>query len=602
MSVAETPAPSPLQTAAPTGQLRPWLLPAWIIIAAFWIYSVVLQAMGLPIAYTFFGMVIGGLAFPLLFVGWWFSNRRITWRDRFLVFGTMLAIAIVTGLLIDRSVGAFGIMFAGLPIVLTGWAVWLTVAKNASRRTQFAGLLILFCLGWGSLLLVRMDGITGNQRATLHWRWTPTAESVYMAEQNARKQVGLPVEVEPVTLGEGDWNQFRGPKRDGELHGVRIATDWSTQPPKLLWKQRVGPGWSSFAVIGDRVYTQEQRGELETIVCLEAATGKQIWAHSDKARFWDGQAGAGPRATPTFADSRVYTLGGTGILNCRDAASGMLIWTHDTAKDAGAVAQMWGISNSPLVIDGLVIVWAGGPGDKGLLAYRCDDGTLAWSAAAGVVSYTSPQLAEIDGQRQVLYFSEQGLVALDPATGKQLWEFPAVNASIWRAISPCQIGPARILIGSEDLGLVEIDVTRSADKWTATEHLSSKAMRPAYNDFVVLDGAVYALDGGFGCCADLETGKRRWKGGRYGHGQILLIADQKLLLVLTETGEIALVRATPEKHEELARIPGITGKTWNHPVIAHGRLFIRNDEEMACFELKLEEAAVAMRGELLGNH
>ncbi len=595
MSVAQSPASESVEASVEPAQLRPWLLPAWLIIAAYWIYSVALQVMALPIAYTFFSLAIGGLALPLLFIGWWFSSRRIRWRDRFLIFGAMLAIAVVTGILIDRSVGAFGIMFAGMPIVLTAWVVWLTVARNASRRTQIAGLLTVFCLGWGCLLLVRMDGITGKQRATLHWRWTPTAESVYLAERKANETLTPALASTPILLGEGDWNQFRGPKRDGELHGVRIATDWSTQPPKLLWKQRVGPGWSSFVVVGDRLYTQEQRGELESLVCLEAATGKQIWVHSDKARFWDGQAGAGPRATPTFADSRIYTLGGTGILNCRDAASGMLHWTHDTAKDAGAIAQMWGISNSPLVIDGLVIVWAGGPGDKGLLAYRCDDGQLAWSAAAGMVSYTSPQLAEIDGQRQVLYFSEQGLVALDPATGKQLWEYPAVNANIWRAVTPCQIGPARILLGSEDLGLVEIDVARSGDKWTATERLASKAMRPAYNDFVVLDGAVYSLDGGLGCCADLETGKRRWKGGRYGHGQILLIADQKLLLVLTETGDIALVRAQPDKHEELVRIPGITGKTWNHPVIAHGKLFIRNDEEMACFELKLENDAVAMR-------
>ncbi|MBL9125488.1 MAG: PQQ-like beta-propeller repeat protein [Planctomycetaceae bacterium] len=583
---ADSPAPASIR-------FEPWLLPGWIVVGAYWIYSAVLQVLGLPIAYTFFGMVIGGLALPALFTGWWFTNRRVTWFDRGLAFGLMVLVGAVTGLLIDRSVGAFGLMFAGVPIVLTLWLVWLTVAAKASRRTKLAGLAAVFCLGWGALLPLRMDGITGNQRASLHWRWTPTAESLYLAEQQKRIELSPALPSTPIAFAAGDWNQFRGPGRDGELRGVKIATDWAAEPPQLLWKQRIGPGWSSFAVIGDRVYTQEQRGELESVLCLDAATGKTIWVHSDQARFWDGQAGAGPRATPTFADSRLYTLGATGILNCRDAASGMLIWTHDTAKDSGAAAQMWGISNSPLVVDGLVIVWAGGPGDKGLLAYRTDDGTLAWSAAAGTVSYTSPQLAEIDGVRQVLFFSEQGLVALDPATGKQLWEFPALNAGIWRAITPRQVGPQRILLGSEDLGLVAIDIAHAGDTWKASEHLASRAMRPAYNDFVVLDGHVYGLDGGFACCADLESLKRKWKGGRYGHGQILLIADQQLLLILTETGEIALVRATPDKHEELVRIPGITGKTWNHPVIAHGRLFIRNDEEMACFALKLEPEAVA---------
>lgn len=597
MSASENATSPPIIPAATAGNaIRPLLWPAFVIVAAFWIYTLALNAMDLPIAHKFFAMAIGAAALPLLFTTWWFASRRVRLADRLMIFGAMVGLGIVAGLLIDPSIGTFGLLLVGLPTVLTAWVVWLAITAGASRKVQLTGLLAVFCLCWGVLLLGRMNGINGNQMAQLHWRWTPTAESIYLQHRRETDRLSPALPMTTLTLADGDWSQFRGPHRDGELHGVRIATDWTAQPPKLLWKQRIGPGWSSLAVVGDRLFTQEQRGELETVVCLDAATGNQVWAHSDKARFWDGQAGAGPRATPTFAESRIYTLGGTGILNCRDAASGMLVWTHDTVADAGAAAQMWGISNSPLVVDGLVIAWAGGPGDKGLLAYRCDDGELAWTAPAGTVSYSSPQLATIDGQQQVLFFSEQGLVALDPASGKSLWEFPAVNANIWRAITPRQIGPARVLIGSEDLGLVQIDVQRAGETWTAAEHLASKAMRPAYNDLVVLDGCVYSLDGGFGCCADLETGKRRWKGGRYGHGQVLLLADQKLLLVLTETGDIALVRATPERHEELARIPGITGKTWNHPVIAHGRLFIRNDEEIACFELSLEPEAVAMIG------
>src|SRR5262249_29600164 len=183
-------------------------------------------------------------------------------------------------------------------------------------------------------------------------------------------------------------------------HGITIATDWDTIPPRLLWRQRVGPAWSSVIVVDGRLYTQEQRGEQEAVVCYEAQTGRELWAHGDAARFWESVSGAGPRATPTFADGRIYALGGTGILNCLDAATGERHWSHDIAADAGTRPPQWGFSGSPLVTDGLVIVFAGGDGDKNLLAYRADTGKPAWAAPARGTSYSSPQLVTLAGQRQ----------------------------------------------------------------------------------------------------------------------------------------------------------------------------------------------------------
>jgi outer membrane protein assembly factor BamB len=595
MGSIELASPESATVAPQARSFRPWLLPAVALIVGYWGLQLTLNLVELPISTKFFSMALAAAVLPLLFTIWWFSNRRVAWRDRWMLFAAMVGLGVVAGLLVDTSIGIPGLFLVGLAIVLTGWTLWLVCAARASSNVQRYGLLLVLAVCWGVFLLARINGITGDQMATLHWRWTPTAESVYVAERRSEKQLSPAIAPSPVTVSHGDWSEFRGPKRDGVLHGVEIASDWTANPPKLLWKQRVGPAWSSFAVIGDRLYTQEQRGEQEAVVCLDAATGKQIWMHADKARFWDGQAGAGPRATPTFADGRIYTLGGTGILNCCDAASGKLIWTHDTVQEAGATVQMWGISNSPLVVDGLVIVWAGGPDNKGLLAYRCDDGQLAWTAAAGINSYSSPQLVEIDGTKQLVFLSELGLLSVEPATGALLWNFQAENPQIWRVNQPQQIGASRLLIGCEDLGLVTIDVARNGDKWTATEHSSTNAMRPGYNDIVVSDVCVFGLMGGVGCCVDLASGKRLWKGGRHGHGQVLLLADQKILLVLGETGDVALVRARPERHEELARIPGITGKTWNHPVIAHGKLFIRNDELMACFELRMEPEEIVLR-------
>jgi outer membrane protein assembly factor BamB len=338
-------------------------------------------------------------------------------------------------------------------------------------------------------------------------------------------------------------------------------------------------------VVGDRLFTQEQRGEAEAVVCLDVATGREVWAHQDAVRFWEGVSGAGPRATPTFADGRLYTLGGTGVLNCLDAATGERQWSRDVVAEAGAKVPMWGLANSPLVVDGLVVVFAGGENDKGLLAYRAATGDPVWTAAAGQ-GYSSPQLASLAGESQILFLSDHGLTALEPATGKVRWEHVASVPGVWRAIQPHAVGSAQVLFGSEDLGTVLLDVTRAEGSWAATQRWSSRGMKPAYNDLVVHGGFVYGFDGPMFCCVDVATGQRRWKQGRYGHGQMLLLADQPLLLVLSESGEAVLVAANPEKHEELGRFQAVDGKTWNHPVIAHGRLYVRNAQEMACYELR----------------
>src|SRR5205823_2203686 len=204
------------------------------------------------------------------------------------------------------------------------------------------GLLGLLTLSWGYFALLRVDGVNADLQSTTRWRWNPTPEEVFLAEQardtKPAAPPGRPSSQNPLTLSAGDWPAFRGPDRDGVIAGVTLATDWNTAPPKLLWRHRVGPAWSSVIVIGDRLFTQEQRGEQETVVCYETATGKEIWIHEDACRFWESVSGAGPRATPTFADGRIFTLGATGILNCLDAVTGQRHWSRDITMDAAAKA------------------------------------------------------------------------------------------------------------------------------------------------------------------------------------------------------------------------------------------------------------------------
>jgi outer membrane protein assembly factor BamB len=365
---------------------------------------------------------------------------------------------------------------------------------------------------------------------------------------------------------------------------VRIGTDWAKTPPKLLWKERVGPAWSSTIVVGDRVFTQEQRGAAEAVVCREAASGREVWAHADAVRFTEAMSGVGPRATPTFAERRLYTLGATGMLNCLDAASGTKIWSRDLIADTGAKVPVWGFSSSPLVTDGKVIIFAGGPGENGLIAYDAANGTPSWKVAAGTNSYSSAELADVAGERVVLFWGETTIVAVDPKTGAKRGTYTV--GGNWGTLQPQVLGSGgdEIVLVS-DAASTAIRVKRDGDHWTTESLWSSSLFRPQFNDFVIKDGFAYGLSGGNACCIDLATGKQKWRKGRYGYGQLALLADQGVLVIACESGEVALVAAKPEKHEELGRFEAVDGKTWGHPTIAHGRLYVRSAEEMACFEL-----------------
>jgi outer membrane protein assembly factor BamB len=378
-----------------------------------------------------------------------------------------------------------------------------------------------------------------------------------------------------------DWPGFRGPRRDGVVHGVRIDTNWSATPPAELWRRPIGPGWSSFAVDGTRLYTQEQLGDSEIVACYDLRTGEPIWRHRDAARFWESNAGPGPRATPTLSHGRVYTFGATGLLNALDAATGTRVWSRNVSSDAATEIPGWGFASSPLVVNDQVIVAAAGR----LAAYDAGTGQPRWFGPAGGSGYSSPQLATLDGVPQIVLLNSKGAIGVLPADGTIVWEHE------WRGdgiVQPALV-QGDVLIGSGSgmaaVGVRRLAVDRSENGWTITERWTSNGLKPYFNDFVLHRGHAFGFDGRLLACIDLETGTRRWKGGRYGHGQIVLLAEQDLLLVLSEEGELALVRASPERFEELARVPALEGKTWNHPVLAGGVLLVRNGHEMAAFRL-----------------
>jgi outer membrane protein assembly factor BamB len=582
------PAPVERQIDRPSARVRVW--PAVVLVGLFWLSFVVLRWTESPMFSRFVASLAAcGLLVLLFTFCWWFS--RISVLDRLLGFSVAIMGGAIATFLSPTRVGMIAWFLMTLPVVITAWTAWMLVARTLSPRGWRVGLVVTLLLGWAAFLLIRMEGLSGDGETVIRWRWSPTAEELYLAERE--QEDGGPATAGALGsaaqdwhLQPGDWPGFRGPRRDGVVRGEVIATDWTRSAPRLVWRRRVGPAWSSLAVVGDRLFTQEQRGESEAVVCLDARTGREVWSHEDAARFWDGQAGAGPRATPTFAAGRLFALGATGILNCLDAATGKRKWSRNIAADSGAKAPLWGFSGSPLVVSGVVIVFAGGQGDKGLLAYRADTGEPSWAVAAGKASYSSPHLASVQGEEQILWLDERGLVALAPASGAVLWEYTAAGRGMPRSLQPNVVGKGQILIGSEaDFGTALIDVARDGKTWSATERWASLQMKPSFNDFVVQDGFIYGFDKNIFCCVDLKTGERRWKKGRYGHGQVLLLAQRRLLLVVSERGEAILVRADPKHHKELGRFQAINGKTWNHPAVARNRLYVRNGEEMACYEL-----------------
>jgi outer membrane protein assembly factor BamB len=566
---------------------------------------------------TPFGVLAGpvlGLAIAI----WWVFFSRAPWSERLgaLALMAVAMIAVSRFLHVSIKTGMMGYMFPvfAIPVMAVALVAWAVAARRLSDRPRRLALIAVIALAAGGWTLVRTDGFSGYIDHDFAWRWAKTPEERLLAQANDeppappatrppaaaadrpapvpeaaappfakaagdRPAVPVPVPL-PVKLSTpGDWPGFRGPGRDGIVRGVTIDTDWTTSPPVELWRRPIGPGWGSFAVRGDLLYTQEQRGEDETVSAYAMTTGQPVWRHHDAARFWESNGGPGPRATPTVSNGRVYTLGATGILNALDATSGAVVWSHNAAKDTGANTPDWGFSGSPLAVDDMIIVATGGV----LAAYDASSGARRWIGPAADDGYTSPQLMTIDGVSQVVHMSGTGLTSVTPADGKVLWQHAWKGYPI---VQPSQTPDDGILIvANESSGTRRVAVARASGAWTVAERWTSNGLKPWFNDFVVHKGYAFGFDGTILSCIDLADGTRKWKGGRYGGGQLVLLPDADVLLVLSEEGELALVSATPDAFKELGRASALTGKTWNHPVVAGNILLVRNGAEMAAFRL-----------------
>jgi len=495
----------------------------------------------------------------------------------------------------------------GVVILLVAW---LALFSRLPRRTRVVGAAVALAVIALVPAFFRVRGVTGDLRPIVEPRFgrssalpepAPPAESLPApgvaaassgpeASPAPAPAPALPKPVEPAAGAVAPdlpaFPQFLGPSRDGTLSAPRLARDWTKHPPRRLWRQPLGQAWSGFAISRGIAVTQEQRGDEERVVAYEVRSGRPLWSHADRARYETVIAGVGPRATPTIDGASVYAMGATGILNALDLASGKRLWSRDVLQETDAVLPEWGRSCSPLLVDGRVVVIAGGSDGRRLVAYHAASGEPAWAAGEGGASYSSPRLVTLAGRRQLVVLNQASVSGHDPATGTVLWEHPFPREQPNVAM-PLLLDPNRLLVSAGyGVGSKAYRVSETGGALHATLEWESPRLKSKFANLLAHDGFVYGLDDGVLTCLDPASGERRWKSGRHGHGQLLLVAG--LLLVQSEEGELVLVDPSPDAYRELTRFAALDGKTWNPPALAGPLLLVRNDREAAAYELPVE--------------
>ncbi len=488
-------------------------------------------------------------------------------------------------------------VFTALLLLAAALGLLLAFALRRSLplRLRLGVLVALAVLCLAGFQLVRIEGVSGEMIPRFAWR-SGGRSGAQPGTSGRVLALGRPAS--------SDFPAFLGARRDNHAAEARLARDWNVRPPRLLWRAAIGVGWSAFAAAGGWAFTLEQDERGQCASARSIATGEVAWSVVLDEPFAHALGGAGPRSTPTVeledagGDGRVYAQSAWGRLVCLGARSGALLWSHDLLAEHGLsrareteLAQ-YGRSGSPLVVGELVVVPAGGEpaaNQAGLVAFDKRSGARRWVSPPRNLSYSSAASATLAGVPQILIVNEASLSAHALDDGRILWEHPwpgrtSGDANVSQAVP---LAPARVFVskGYGGGGLM-LALEPRADGGLVTRELwhDSRLLRTKFTNVVVQAGFVYGLDDGMLECVELVTGVKRWKEGRYGHGQILLAGE--LLLVCSEEGEVHLVDPDPERpNEVLGRFHALEGKCWAHLALAGDVLLLRNDTECAAWEL-----------------
>ena len=498
--------------------------------------------------------------------------------------------------------------------------VWFVFLSGAPRKARLGVAATVALIGIAAAGLFRVRGVTGDLMPIVEYRFAAPRvlpEAQFRPEDpapeprmtdvtaTASPAPAAAVETKPLptaatagseatakaapapatkTRDHQDWPQFLGPTRSGVVPDVKLDTEWAARPPKLLWRQPVGAGWAGFAVSGDIAVTQEQRGDEEQVLAYDLRTGRPLWSHRDKAVHDSPLGGIGPRGVPAIEGGQVFALGATGLLNALDLRTGRLLWSRNILKDNNGVEPEWGIAISPLVHGGRVIVAAGGKPGKALVAYDRNTGEPAWAAGNSGLAYSSPVVMTLGGREQIVVLNKDSAAGHDPQSGALLWSQPMPGEQPTVA-QPLSLSANRVLFSiGYGVGSKVFEVAQAGEAGLSSKLVwSSPRLKSKFANMILFEGSVYGLDDGVFVCLDPETGERRWKAGRFGHGQLIQVG--KHLLLQTEQGEVLIVEPNPERLIEVARFQALSGKTWNPPAFAAPILLVRNDLEAAAYEL-----------------
>jgi len=471
-------------------------------------------------------------------------------------------------------------------ILLAVWYAAMGPGEWRKRLKHFGGFVVLLLfVGVLFVSLTRYEGSAGGTSLPRFvWKWTPGVDAAIASAEPVA--AGKSVDQSGIE-GAVDSPQFLGPSRDGVWVESEASFDWEKHPPEELWRQPIGAGWSSFAVVGRRALTLEQRREDELVSCYDLLNGDLLWVHSDRARLEVSMGGLGPRSTPTVVGDKVYTFGGTGILNCLNLQSGKLIWSQDIGPRMVEHFPEWGKSTSPLSVENLIVVSGAEGSGSTLLAFDADTGKEVWVYKGNGSSYSSPNSLEVAGVKQIVSVNAKDVTGHDPSTGEELWRFdwPGKFPKVGQ---PLLIDQDQVLVtASYGVGSHLLKIQKQEEDWSVDRVWKTTRLKTKFSSASLLDAYAYGLDEGIMACIDLKTGKKVWKGGRYGFGQQLLVGNR--LLVQAEQGELVIVKADPSGHEELARIQALSHMTWNVPTLAGRYLLVRNDREAVCYRLAKRE-------------